>query len=254
MRSTKANLVLATGILLLSACGGGGGGGSGSSTPVEEQGFIDPPIDPIPDPVPEPSQGDLSNLLGDLTLTYQFTGGTNIFETSARFSNASFSTADSGRVSLVTSNNVTSISCFVLDSGVYDYSCVTVSSTNGTSVTSMRIFLFNLNSNNGIGTGIFEFCANDELDIDVCIDELIGNPDGSLIVTVDQSSLAKTAIFSLLNDQPIDNAAFIDFHRADKLQKDGVNYSIDSVDTQPQVLARQLQSSHMSLIKKLHKH
>ena len=225
---------------IISACGGGGGS-SGDASPLPvvgtESGETSQslPVATIPAPVPSgASATGLNSLLGNVTLAYRFTGDSTVFTTQTTFSNSSFSVTNGGATVLESTTTDRAIVCGVFPSGIpYEYLCVVARATDGSGqITSQNIFLFDLTSATE-GEGVFEFCFDDELIGDACINEVVARPDGPLAVGVSQQFARSTRASSGVDGIAVTEEEFDSFHAAAEAEfgnRGSVRYSPVLID------------------------
>ena len=196
--------------LLATSCGGGGGGDPSAGLPLNDEELQTTPSDPT-EPTQAPTAGnnsqlgELSELIGNVSITYSFDGNNTLFALMLEYTPDNFGENDSGTDFLTgsaqSSASPPSTTDFILGQ-IANFTCsyfepvdrfTCIFDVSGVDET---FFLFR-RLDNGFGIGQFEFCngasTND------CATNLQSSPDGGAFIDVEGSiaiaSIASRASF-----------------------------------------------------------
>lgn len=206
MKYLQHALAAAACTILVAACGGGGSGGStpqpnppsGNQTVVNPQlpvSTLIPTTDNTQTPVNPQSltRTGLERLLGSVTFSHVFTNDTEVFEHTVVFDSTSYA---ENRTILAAEaiGERGAIACTLLPSGGYEFLCLLhFLEETSADVFAREFFAFDMTTNLS-GAGIFEFCRDEELEVDVCIGQLRSQPDGTVKVAVAAGSATAASL------------------------------------------------------------
>ena len=139
-------------------------------------------------PPPSTTTG-LAKLYGLVTFNYKFTGSSNTYTDSVRFSSANRTSDGQVLVANVIGSNYP-IACTTLTSG-YQFFCMIADPASY-----LDVFAFNVSSNNSI-SGVYEYCLPSQSS-ENCASDLVYTPDGVVTGLVNPSANS----LSLNNENP----------------------------------------------------